>query len=422
MGIGLIIVGTIFLLNPNINIVDILPDFIGYIFIYRGLYRLADIDDRMYSAKKKAQWLLIVSLVKTGFILALPTSSDSDVLLFTFCFAVIELLLCIPLFSEIFGGANYLCSRYDNEKALKCESEAKFFTTLFIILKNTLPLIPELFALNDGSEFNYDYYQNMRNTETLKRICIIGAFVLVLSCAIFMGMKFISYLNTLRNDREFISKLEVFYRDNVLSDTAMWARRYQNFILTMFATGIMFFNNFYLDTVPILPDSVGYIFFIVGALYLSRLGVNGFSTALFSIIGAAANALSNFYRLHCSNYGAFSSYYREYYKTDFAVIIDLICAAIFLITIWQVFVHTKNITSDNSDGLVFPYKVTLGLIIIPTFSTTLTDLLPALESSVLADVFPDYYALGSFIIAALVLLTTVVCTSQILKMRTNIQR
>ena len=43
MKIGYMIVGCIFLFNPFINIIDILPDFIGYLFIMRALTELSDL-------------------------------------------------------------------------------------------------------------------------------------------------------------------------------------------------------------------------------------------------------------------------------------------------------------------------------------------------------------------------------------------
>lgn len=425
MGIAFVIAGTIFLLNPNINIVDLLPDVIGYILIYRGLFRLSDMDDRIESARQKAKWLMFVSLFKIIFMLQLPSSSDSDVLLFTFCFAVVELLLIIPMLSEFFGGMNYLCSRYDNEAALKSESEAKVFIYIFMILKNTLPLIPELFSLSDASygyELNHDHYKHIHDMEVIKRIAIIGAFVIVLVCGVIMGAKFISYLNKIKNDKQFILRLSLYYRENILSDKTLWARRYQNLILTLFAVGIMFFNNIYLDTIPIIPDWMGYIFFLAGAFYLSKLNVNGFLLSLLSISGAVLCAVNNIYRVYNSNFGAFSNYYWDYYKTDFAIPLDALCSAVFMAAIVAVLYHTRTITSDNPDGIVFPSKILTACMPVVALGTIVSDLIPMLEDTPLAKAVPDYHAIASFIIPVCVLAVTSVCAAQFVKMRTDIKR
>lgn len=425
MGIGLLIAGVIFLLNPNINIVDVLPDFIGYILIYRGLYRLADIEGRIESSMTKARWLIIVGLVKFLCMFMIPSASDSDVLLFTFCFAVVELLLCIPMFTEFFGGMNYLCSRYDNEKALEREGEAKFFICAFVIIKNTLVLIPELFSLDGsayGYELTYDYYNRVYNIEIYKKISIIGVFLVVLICGVFMGTKFVSYLNKLRKNREFIGKLEDFYRVNVLNDHVLWSRRRQNFVLNVFAVGILFFNNVYIDTFPIIPDFIGFALLLVGALYLSKLDVNAFGLSILSVLGIAVSVLGNIYRLYNSQFGAFSAYYLDYCKTPFALPLDVASAVLILLALISAFRHVAVITADNPDGIVFP-KIALSVAAVPlAFSTAIYDLLPLIENTAIAATFSDCYAFGTFLVGVVTFAVTVAGALKLIKMKTNPER
>jgi len=40
MGFGCIVAGLLFLFNPNIQIYDVLPDCIGLLLIYRGLFAI----------------------------------------------------------------------------------------------------------------------------------------------------------------------------------------------------------------------------------------------------------------------------------------------------------------------------------------------------------------------------------------------
>lgn len=426
MGIGYIIAGIIFLINPNINIVDILPDVIGYLLIYRGLFKLSDIDDRLGYARDKAKWLIIVSLVKLLFVFMLPSSSDSDVLLFTFCFAVVELLLCIPLFTEFFGGMNYICSRYNNETALKYEGEAKFFVIGFIIIKNVITLIPEFFALSDtsyGLELDYDHYKKLANVEAAKNICIIGAFALVFICGIVMGIKFISYLRRLTCDSGFVGRLNAYYEESIMSDTAMWSRRYQNTALVFFAAGVMLFNNFYLDTFPIIPDLIGYICFAVGSTYLARLGFSAFGVYVCSVLGVGVNAVSIIYRINSSDYGVFSQYYLEYYKQPFSLPLDIAGAVIFTVTLYMILTSVKKATADNPYDKKFPSVALKVIAPIAAIGTLLTDALPALgDITDIEGVFPDYYALGAFVIPLVVLVITSVCAVKFYSMRTEASR
>ncbi|MBQ9921830.1 MAG: hypothetical protein IJO52_06565 [Clostridia bacterium] len=426
MGTGFIICGIIFLLNPNINIVDILPDIIGYALIYHGLFRFSDIDDRFTYAREKAKWLMIVSAAKLVFVFMLPSSSDSDVLLFTFCFAVVELLLCIPMFTEFFGGMNYICSRYDNETALKYESEAKFFVIGFVVIKNVITLIPELFSLSDtsyGLELDYDHYKNLANVEAAKKICIIGAFALVLVCGIVMGVKFISYLKKFTSDREFIGRLKSYYEENIMSDTTLWARRYQNTALTFFAVGVMLFNNFYLDTFPVIPDFIGYIFLAAGSTYLAKLGFSAFGVYVCSVLGIGVNIVSIIYRLYNSNYGVFSHYYLEYYKQPFSLSLDIAGAVIFTITLYMILTAVKKSTADNPYEKKFPSVALKVIVPFAAIGTLCTDALPALSDFTEIDgIFPDYYAFGAFVIPLTVLIITTVCAVNFYGMKTNSSR
>ena len=184
----------------------------------------------------------------------------------------------------------------------------------------------------------------------------------------------------------------------------------------------MFFNNIYLDTFPVIPDSVGYIFLLASALYLSKLRVNGFTPALLSILGTALCGVRDMYRMHNSSYGVFSSYYWDYYKSDFAIPLDIVCAVVFMATIAVILSNVRTITSDNPDDLVFPSKILTLCMPVVALATTASDLLPVLEDSPLSEAIPDYYAIGSFIIPVCVLAVTGVCAAQLLKMRTDVQR
>ena len=64
MNLGYLLAGLIFLFNPNINVIDVLPDFIGCIFIVKGLSKLSDLDRRIASAKAKFRRLAWVALFK----------------------------------------------------------------------------------------------------------------------------------------------------------------------------------------------------------------------------------------------------------------------------------------------------------------------------------------------------------------------
>ena len=64
LGIGMLITAACFLFNPNVVIIDILPDFIGYIFLILGIYQLSDINYYFEESLKLFKRMLVVSLIQ----------------------------------------------------------------------------------------------------------------------------------------------------------------------------------------------------------------------------------------------------------------------------------------------------------------------------------------------------------------------
>ena len=61
---GLICVAFIFLCNPNIAVIDLLPDFIGYIILSFALVNLADINETVSEALKGFRRMIFIDAGK----------------------------------------------------------------------------------------------------------------------------------------------------------------------------------------------------------------------------------------------------------------------------------------------------------------------------------------------------------------------
>lgn len=55
MNIGYLIAGCVFLFNPTVNLIDVLPDVIGFLLILKGLYKLADLNGKIKTARQKSK-------------------------------------------------------------------------------------------------------------------------------------------------------------------------------------------------------------------------------------------------------------------------------------------------------------------------------------------------------------------------------
>ncbi len=166
MKLGYMIVGCIFLFNPFINIIDILPDFIGYLFILKALAELSDLERNILSARNKFKAAMWVSLVKALLVFASLIFDSTWYLILTFTFGILECMYLIPGFIDLFYGISYLEARYTNHKS-RFEAKPKYGgifdktefengTAYFEIFteksEDVLPLLEESVCFGDHTE------------------------------------------------------------------------------------------------------------------------------------------------------------------------------------------------------------------------------------------------------------------------------
>ena len=158
----------VFLFNPNITIVDIMPDFIAWFILARLFERAANSAPHFEEARVcfvRLGWLNLAKI--PAFILVMFVRS-SDVFdnniyaLASFSFAVGEFLLIIPAVKNIFAGLFHLGERTDalsliaplksaRHRELSADS-VKEFTYFFVICKTVLYALPDLFLLTRVSD------------------------------------------------------------------------------------------------------------------------------------------------------------------------------------------------------------------------------------------------------------------------------
>lgn len=162
-GFGLLTLALVLLFNPNVSVIDILPDFIAFFII---MHLLKDISDKVpYFAELRTsvKKLFIFSLLRipAQFIISVAQSKNtSDIYmkaLMTFTFSAVELLLLWCAVTDLFRALTYMGSRSDNTalitpfaltKTKKMTPDGlKLLSYLFVIIKCTLTTVPELFVI-----------------------------------------------------------------------------------------------------------------------------------------------------------------------------------------------------------------------------------------------------------------------------------
>ena len=83
MNIGYLIAGWIFLFNPTVNMIDVLPDVIGYILILKGLSKLADLDGKISAARQRFKAAVWISSGELFVMLLIPVFDATWYLIFS---------------------------------------------------------------------------------------------------------------------------------------------------------------------------------------------------------------------------------------------------------------------------------------------------------------------------------------------------
>lgn len=153
----LLLAGFLFLLNPSVNLIDLLPDAVGYLCLFFGVRGAAEYFpyfDDLKDGFHKLFWLSL-SKIPAFFLFALVyggnTSERSLITVLAFGYFVVELLFLLPVLRTLFRAFSYLGERYGVKAAegkTKGESDAFYtFSVVFFVIRGAFSFLPELLFL-----------------------------------------------------------------------------------------------------------------------------------------------------------------------------------------------------------------------------------------------------------------------------------
>ena len=301
LGLGYLIIAAFFLFNPNLVIIDFIPDFIGYALIMAGLSQLADINHRIEESVKLFKRMFIVSLsqfLSLFFIFGVLPSRErsSALMLICFAFGTLEIILLIPAFKAIFDGFIYLGSRHDTTSVFKrkeitnkkkktvrlgitATAKATIMTMIFIISKPVLTFAPEILAMYDtriDPNLSVNFY---RFIDTFRLI----SWMFLLPVGILWLFTFVKYISSITTDKGFIDALSAKYSEEISPKTFLFVQRYVKLAFVILAVALAFNIDFYVDYASVLPDFVSPIIFIAMLFVIRKFGKVPAKCYIFSV-------------------------------------------------------------------------------------------------------------------------------------------
>ena len=190
---GYFALAAVFLWNPMMATIDILPDFIGYLLICSALSALSEINDHFAEALTSFRRLMYVSVVKfalSSFMVFKNYSSEGTfTLLYLFVSAVLTLIFAMPALLSLKKGLQYLPmyakTRIIDRPIVKGSRSTKndaiyIITAVFAVAHSVITVFPEFFSLFKKDEYGNLNYEMLTAHSFLRGI----AFYLVLALGI----------------------------------------------------------------------------------------------------------------------------------------------------------------------------------------------------------------------------------------------
>ena len=282
-GFTAILLSALFLCNPVVAFLDILPNSIGYLLLCFGLHRLADLSARLTDALRRFRILLLLSVAQLLAVYLIygvmagqasqmnPYEQPVYILLGSFVMLFFQWYYLIPAFGDLFGGIDHLADKHSADaltqtKRNKTPAERmKRSASVFVIARSLLAFLPELTILtsfeNDvGNQFfPFDWYEFIG---VLRILCFAVSLIFSLVCLVRM----ITFGRSAKRDGEWIERLEAQYSEDVLPQTGMLTVRRFSLALFLVQLGLIFTVNLRMNGYAVLPGC-GFALLVAWAIF-----------------------------------------------------------------------------------------------------------------------------------------------------------
>lgn len=265
LGLWMVIASLFFLFNADINVIDAIPDVFGYILMTAGLSYLSLMNDSIAEARAAFSKMILISagkLVSILFIFGMNDAANrpTSFLLFSFSFAVAELLMLIPAYNKLFYGILTLADRYDGKTAyLKKDNDKRnytekihIFTLAFVIVKAVCSTLPEFISLvtteytDSFVMYLYDYIGTFR----------IMTFIPALALGIVWLTKTVKYFKALGNDSTFTDNVNGYFVNDIAPKEGIFIKRTLNTVMMILVVASVFCIDFPMGSVGLVGDSI----------------------------------------------------------------------------------------------------------------------------------------------------------------------
>ena len=347
MGFGLVAVAFIFLFNPDVSVIDVIPDIFGYVLLSVGLSQLSMLNDHIDEALSRFKKMILVSAAKIASLFFIFGMSDSanrpySLLLFSFTFGVVELLFLIPAYGELFKGILTIADRYDGKVAYQSRraggktyaEKIHVITVAFVVLKSVCTVLPECISLLN-TEYTDSFVMYLYKYIGVFRVFAI---IPVLVLGIIWLIKARGFFVKLSRENEFIENIKRAFAEELFPKKGLFVRKNLQSVILLLTVGAVFCVDFALGSVGvigdsdaeinILPDAIAAILIFVSAVMMKKYVDNTKNLKISALVFLGVSIVGSALKL---SFIAKYDYYTAVNKIDSAFVMYIVMCAVTVI-------------------------------------------------------------------------------------------
>lgn len=276
----LISIALAFTFNPNVAIIDPLPDFIGYMILSFALGKLAVMNATLDEAKHAFEKMIIVDggkLLIIMWIFGIEALSErsTSMLVWCFVFAVLEGIFLIPAYLKLFKGLSELGDFYPSSSihARAARSKNSYtekirnITVAFVCFKAFMVVLPELSSLSGGSSLDSSSTGSLyRYIGVMRGLC----FIPVLVFGIVWLIKLIKYFRLISSDRELNSALGESYDKKECEHSGLFVKNHVKTACWFVLISSVLTLDIRMEEVNMIPDVFVVVLLIPALIYFGK--------------------------------------------------------------------------------------------------------------------------------------------------------
>ena len=287
LGLGLCIPAFLFLFNPVVAFVDVLPDAIGYALLLLGLRQAADLCGRIDESRlnfKKMLWVSVGAAIAQYYLYSIAPSGGKAnayetpvwILLFSFVMLAFHIVFLLPAYRELFLGLGVLCEECGAEVSANKKGKTRYerlasFSAIFAVLTSLFACLPELSVLTpfevEMENMAFDWY------------AFVGLFRLLFAAvSLVLGViwlvRVLACFASLLGDKQMMCVAQERYEKEMLPRRGTLTLRRIGIAFSLFMIGAVFIAEVRIDLKTLLPASFCALFFCLALPFLQSFFKN----------------------------------------------------------------------------------------------------------------------------------------------------